>query len=372
MPRKSKTKKVKEDKKKPIKSRKQKQKQKQSVNVNVHIDQSKRTHARQKQAEPVRQYAGPSIVMNTPSYPSQSQPDFAQLFQAFQGVGERSGNRLAQDNAPPAGLVQQVLQPAPALPPQFIPPAPALIPPAPALIPLPPPPPPAAHPQAIPDAPLPPYRRPAAPLQNPNAAAPNALNPPPALNFANELMQRVLAGGGLKKVNRDPPPAAPFEAVAPAANNALQQMLGNPLVDIAAAMGARRAGLGEDEEEAEVEAVAEEDEEKPPPVNKKAKSGDEEDEGDNEWDDQPQTGHRGRAKGAKKVTEEDYQKNVNKYKQLNEADLEEAMKSDKIVKLARKLRIAVHVGNESVSRADMREAVRGLLKNVAKDDAKYK
>ena len=55
MPRKSKTKKVKEDKKKPIKSRKQKQKQKQSVNVNVHIDQSKRTHARQKQAEPVRQ-----------------------------------------------------------------------------------------------------------------------------------------------------------------------------------------------------------------------------------------------------------------------------------------------------------------------------
>ena len=118
MPRKSKTKKVKEDKKKPIKSRKQKQKQKQSVNVNVHIDQSKRTHARQKQAEPVRHYAGPSIVMNTPSYPSQSQPDFAQLFQAFQGVGERSGNRLAQDNAPPpAGLVQQVLQP------QFIPPA---------------------------------------------------------------------------------------------------------------------------------------------------------------------------------------------------------------------------------------------------------
>ncbi len=55
------------------------------------------------------------------------------------------------------------------------------------------------------------------------------------------------------------------------------------------------------------------------------------DEGDNEWDDQPQTGHRGSAKGAKKVTDDDYQKNVNKYKQLIEADLEEAMKSDKIV-----------------------------------------
>ena len=367
MPRKSKTKKVKEDKKKPIKSKKQKQKQKQSVNVNVHIDQSKRTHARQKQAEPVRQYAGPSIVMNTPSYPSQSQPDFAQLFQAFQGVGERSGNRLAQDNAPPpAGLVQQVLQPAPALQPQFIPPAPAL------RVPPPPPPLPAAHPQAIPDAPLPPYRRPEAPLQNPNAAAANALNAPPAANFATELMQRVLAGGGLKKVNRDPPPAAPFEAVAPAANNALQQMVGSPMVALAAAMGARRADLGEDEEEAEVEVVAEEDEEKPQPGHKKAKSGDEGEEGDDEWGDQPQTGHRGRAKGAKKVTDEDYQKNVNKYKQLSEADLEEAMKSDKIVKLARKLRIAVHVGNESVSRADMREAVRGLLKNVAKDDAKYK
>ena len=364
MPRKSKTKKVKEDKKKPIKSRKQKQKQKQSVNVNVHIDQSKRTHARQKQAEPVRHYAGPSIVMNTPSYPSQSQPDFAQLFQAFQGVGERSGNRLAQDNAPPpAGLVQQVLQP------QFIPPAPALH------VPPPPPPPPPMHPQAIPDVPLPPYRRPAPPLQNPNAAAANALNPPPAANFATELMQRVLGGGGLKKYVPPAapvaPPAAPFEAVAPAANNALQQMLGNPLVDIAAAMGARRADLGEDEEEVEAEAEEDEDEAKEaqPVVHKKAKS---EDEGDDEWGDQPQTGHRGRAKGAKKVTDDDYQKNVTKYKQLSEADLEDAMKSDKIVKLARKLRIAVHVGNESVSRADMRAAVRGLLLNVAKDDAKYK
>ena len=355
MPRKSKTKKVKEDKKKPIKSRKQKQKQKQSVNVNVHIDQSKRTHARQKQAEPVRQYAGPSIVMNTPSYPSQSQPDFAQLFQAFQGVGERSGNRLAQDNAPPpAGLVQQVLQP------QFIPPAPALhVPPPP-----PPPPPPLAHPQAIPDAPLPPYRRPAAPLQNPNAAAANALNPPPAANFATELMQRVLGGGGLKKYVPPAapvaPPAAPFEAVAPAANNALQQMLGNPLVDIAAAMGARRAGLGEDDEEAEVEAVAEEeDEEKPKPGHKTAKSGDEGDEGDDEWGDQPQTGHRGRAIGAKKVTDEEYQKNVNKYKQLSKEELEEAMDAAKIVKLARKLRIAVHVGKKSQSRKDQERLCAG-------------
>ena len=169
------------------------------------------------------------------------------------------------------------------------------------------------------------------------------------------------------------PPAAPFEAVAPAANNALQQMLGNPLVDIAAAMGARRSDLGEDEEEAEVEIVAEEeDEEKPQPGHKKAKSGDEGEEGDDEWGDQPQTGHRGRAKGAKKVTDEDYQKNVDKYKQLSKEELEEAMDADKIVKLARKLRIAVHVGNKSQSRKDMREAVRGLLTNVAKDDAKYK
>jgi hypothetical protein len=182
-------------------------------------------------------------------------------------------------------------------------------------------------------------------------------------------MQRVLGGGGLKKYV---PPAAPFEPVAPAANNALQQMVGNPLVDIAAAMGARRADLGEDEEEDEVEVVAEEDEEKPQPVNKKAKSGDEGDEGDDEWGDQPQTGHRGRAIGAKKVTDEEYQKNVNKYKQLSKEELEEAMDAAKIVKLARKLRIAVHVGNKSQSRKDMREAVRGLLTNVAKDDAKYK
>jgi len=48
------------------------------------------------------------------------------------------------------------------------------------------------------------------------------------------------------------------------------------------------------------------------------------------------------------------------------------MDADKIVKLARKLRIAVHVGNKSQSRKDMRAAVRGLLLNVAKDDAKYK
>ena len=281
MPRKSKTKKVKEDKKKPIKSRKQKQKQKQSVNVNVHIDQSKRTHARQKQAEPVRHYAGPSIVMNTPSYPSQSQPDFAQLFQAFQGVGERSGNRLAQDNAPPpAGLVQ----PAP-LPAQFIPPAPM---------------------QPI-------QSRPLRPLQ----PHPNII--PPMFNKPQDT----------------------------------------PLFHVA------QLNLG-----------AEEDEAKPPPaqtvVHKKATSEDEGEDGDNEGDGQRQTGHRGRAKGAKKVTDDDYQKNVNKYKQLSEADLEDAMKSDKIVRLARKLRIAVHVGNESVSRADMRAAVRGLLLNVAKDDAKYK
>ena len=303
--------------------------------------------------------------MNTPSYPSQSQPDFAQLFQAFQGVGERSGNRLAQDNAPPAGLVQQVLQP------QFIPPAPALHVPPP-----PPPPPPPMHPQAIPDAPLPPYRRPPPPLQNPNAAAANALNPPPAANFATELMQRVLGGGGLKKYVPPAapvaPPAAPFEAVAPAANNALQQMLGNPLVDIAAAMGARRADLGEDEEEVEAEAEEDEDEAKEAQPVKKAKSGDEGEEGDDEWGDQPQTGHRGRAKGAKKVTDDDYQKNVDKYKQLSKEELEEAMDADKIVKLARKLRIAVHVGNKSQSRKDMRAAVRGLLLNVAKDDAKYK
>ena len=168
------------------------------------------------------------------------------------------------------------------------------------------------------------------------------------------------------------PPAAPFEAVAPAANNALQQMVGSPMVDIAAAMEVRRENLAEDEEEAEAEAEEEDEDEAKeaqPVVHKKAKS---EDEGDDEWGDQPQTGHRGRAKGAKKVTDDDYQKNVTKYKQLSEADLEEAMKSEKIVKLARKLRIAVHVGNESVSRADMRAAVRGLLLNVAKDDAKYK
>ena len=111
----------------------QKQKQKQSVNVNVHIDQSKRTKGRVQRIEPARHHSGPTIVMNSPALPSQSQPDFTQFFQQlaeFQNVGQGRGNALIPRPPPP--------------PP---PPPPPHAPPQPRLFPRPPPPPLNAPPQ---------------------------------------------------------------------------------------------------------------------------------------------------------------------------------------------------------------------------------
>ena len=260
MPRK--TKNIKDKKHKP----KQKQKQKQSVNVSVHIDQSKKTRTTKHVQEP-RQHSMPNIVMNHAYYPSQSQPDFTQLFQllqqqqrepaGFQSVGQRLGNSLVSPPPPPPPPPSLAPSPPPPPPPQ---------PPQPSLAPPPPPPPQAA---AAPRNPPPP--RPM-PLVNPNPE-------PEQPNFMQQLMQAVASGTrNLRPVNRErlesrAPPSAnalsqiassprpstlpsetvsnpsSLESLSPPSTNALSQMASSSLIDVVKnSMQNRREAIQEEEE----------------------------------------------------------------------------------------------------------------------------